>query len=84
MIYPPPPLCSSTPTPRSLIPEPVEEHGALVELVSGVHQLGGDDRSVGEGRGLAADLLTVQHDVTPVGPDEERQALLKTIIDLKL
>lgn len=48
-------------------PESVENDRALVELVSGVEQLGGDDGGVVEAGGYAADLLTVQDDVLPVG-----------------
>lgn len=53
-----------------MIPESVEDDGALVKLISRVQQLGGDDRSIAEAGGLASDFLTVQHDVFSMSSDE--------------
>lgn len=50
------------------VPESVVDDGALVELVSRVEQLGGDDGGVAEAGGLAAHLLTVDQDVLSMGP----------------
>lgn len=55
------------------VPESVEDDGALVELVSRVQQLSGDDGGVPEAGRLAADLLAVQQDVLPVGSDGRRR-----------
>lgn len=53
-----------------MIPESVEDDGALVELVSRAKQLSGDDGRVAEAGGLATNFLTVQHDVFSVSSDE--------------
>lgn len=51
-------------------PEPVEDDGALVELVARVQQLSGHDGGVTEAWWLAADFLAVKDDVLAVGSEE--------------
>lgn len=50
-------------------PESVVDHRSLVELVSRVEQLSGDDGGVAEAGGLTAHLLTVDQDVLSMGSD---------------